>query len=121
MAPKEKLQQLRIYISHGINDTVLPVHGMHRNAVAFLTSLDLTPTFNEYPAGHQLNTAMHADLVEVARVRQGHPFKRACSARKCLLIGYPLLYAITAMNNIGSKLSLHNYRILYFIYFWRKE
>ena len=63
MAPKEKLQQLRIYISHGINDTVLPVQ-YARNAVAFLTSLDLTPTFNEYPAGHQLNTAMHADLVK---------------------------------------------------------
>lgn len=62
VAPNEKLQHLSIFISHGINDGVLPVH-YAREAKVFLNQLNLTPTYNEYPAGHTINNEMFRDLM----------------------------------------------------------
>ena len=62
VAPNEKLQHLNIFISHGVNDGVLPVH-YAREAKSFLHQLNLNPVYNEYPAGHTINNEMFHDLV----------------------------------------------------------
>ena len=62
VAPNEKLQHLNIFISHGINDGVLPVH-YAREAKVFLNQLNLHPTYTEYPAGHTINNEMFHDLL----------------------------------------------------------
>ncbi len=62
IAPNEKLQHLSIFISHGVNDGVLPIH-YAREAGAFLKMLNLNPTYNEYPAGHTINDEMFHDLM----------------------------------------------------------
>lgn len=61
MAPKENLGQLKIFISHGINDPVLNIQ-YSRNAVAFLKTLGLTSEYKEYTEGHSINNAMLFDL-----------------------------------------------------------
>lgn len=63
VAPKEKLHQLKIFIAHGTNDNMLSVQ-YAKDAVAFLKTLGLNPTFNEYDAGHQANAEMLGDLIK---------------------------------------------------------
>ncbi len=63
IASKEKLRPLRIFISHGTNDNMLAVH-YAKDSVAFLKTLGLNPTFNEYDVGHQVNAGMLGDLVK---------------------------------------------------------
>jgi phospholipase/carboxylesterase len=59
---KEKLQHLKIFISHGDQDPLLPVQ-LAREANAYLKTLQLTPTYREYQAVHQINAANLADLI----------------------------------------------------------
>lgn len=60
--PNEKLKQLNIFISHGTNDPVLNIQNA-RDAVAYLKTLDLNPTYKEYPEGHAINNEMLSDLI----------------------------------------------------------
>ena len=61
VAPKEKLKNLEVFMSHGTKDNVLPV-AYARDANQFLKSLDIETTYNEYPEGHGINAQMLADL-----------------------------------------------------------
>lgn len=62
IASKEKLQSLKVFISHGIQDNVLSIEGA-RSAKAFLTSLGIIPIYGEYNAVHQVNADMMNDLI----------------------------------------------------------
>lgn len=57
-----QLARLRVFISHGTQDNVLPVSGANE-AKAYLTSLGITPEMKTYTAGHTINPTMLADLV----------------------------------------------------------
>ncbi|MCC7466412.1 MAG: hypothetical protein IT261_09095 [Saprospiraceae bacterium] len=63
VAAKDKLQALKIFISHGVNDPVLNIQ-YARNSVAYLKTLNLKPTYKEYPAVHTINNDMLLDLVK---------------------------------------------------------
>lgn len=63
VAAKDKLQTLKIFISHGVNDPVLTIE-YARNSVAYLKTLNLKPTYKEYPAVHTINNDMLLDLVK---------------------------------------------------------
>ena len=60
--PTVKLQQLKVFISHGQNDNTLPYHYAN-DAKAYLTTLKINPSFNNYVAGHEINAAMLNDLI----------------------------------------------------------
>lgn len=62
IASKEKLKNLRVFMSHGTNDNVLGVH-YARESNSYLKQLDLAPTFKEYPEGHTISLAMLNDLL----------------------------------------------------------
>jgi len=62
VAANEKLEHLKIFISHGINDGVLPVH-YAREARVFLQQQNLNPSYKEYPTGHTINNEMFHDLM----------------------------------------------------------
>lgn len=62
LASGEKLQHTKIFISHGINDNILPVFNA-RDAVAFLNTQKLQPVYKEYLAGHEINQDMLDDLL----------------------------------------------------------
>ncbi len=58
----EKLKQLSVFISHGINDPVLPIQNA-RDANAYLKTLNLNATYKEYVDVHTINTEMLFDLI----------------------------------------------------------
>jgi phospholipase/carboxylesterase len=60
---KDKLQHLKIHISHGTGDRILPHQGA-LDAKTYLESLGLKPTFHSYTAGHEINQEMLQDLVK---------------------------------------------------------
>jgi phospholipase/carboxylesterase len=62
IASKEKLQSLKIFISHGTNDSTLPVH-YAREALTYLKTLGIDPVYKEYREGHGINREMLNDLV----------------------------------------------------------
>jgi phospholipase/carboxylesterase len=62
-ATNEQLKQLRIFISHGLNDQVLPVQD-GRNAATYLKTKGITPLYKEYTEGHGINGNMLHDLVD---------------------------------------------------------
>lgn len=62
IATKEKLQSLKIFISHGTSDNTLPIQ-YAKDANAFLKTLNISPGFKEYQAGHEINNLMLSDLV----------------------------------------------------------
>lgn len=62
-ASEDKLKNLKVFISHGKNDTVLPIH-YAREGDAYLKSLNIFPTYNEYTEGHGINSEMLNDLIE---------------------------------------------------------
>lgn len=62
VASKEKLAMLKVFISHGTEDEVIPV--MHaREALAYIKKLKLTHQYKEYKAGHTINNEMLKDLL----------------------------------------------------------
>lgn len=62
IASKEKLSQLKVFISHGTNDQMLGIH-YARESMTYLKSLNITPTYKEYAEGHGINSAMLSDMV----------------------------------------------------------
>jgi phospholipase/carboxylesterase len=59
----EELQQLKVFIAHGIQDSTLPVH-YARQAKEYLESLGTHVSYHEYNIGHQINGAVLKDLDE---------------------------------------------------------
>lgn len=62
VATTEKLQQLKVFISHGKYDNTLPVQHS-KEAMTYLKTLNINPTFREYQAGHEINGEMLNDLI----------------------------------------------------------
>lgn len=62
IASKEKLGQLKVFISHGSNDSTLPIH-YAREANAFLKTISISPTYKVYQATHEINNSMMNDLI----------------------------------------------------------
>lgn len=62
ITPSEKLEQLRIFISHGTRDAVLNIQ-YAREALAYLKTLNIEPTYGEYEEGHAIDNDMLADLI----------------------------------------------------------
>lgn len=63
VAANNKLQALRIFISHGTKDPVLDIQ-YARSSVAYLKTLNINPTYKEYSAAHTINNDMFIDLVK---------------------------------------------------------
>ncbi len=63
IASKEKLKQLHIFISHGINDQILNIQDA-RTSNSYLKSINLNPTYKEYNEGHGINEEMLIDLIK---------------------------------------------------------
>ncbi|TNE80285.1 MAG: esterase [Bacteroidetes bacterium] len=59
---KEKAKSLKVFISHGTRDGVLPIHYANQ-AQTYLKELGITPVFKQYNEGHGINAAMLQDLV----------------------------------------------------------
>lgn len=57
------LQRLSVLITHGTQDGTLPVSHA-READAYLRSIGMVPTLKTYEAGHTINAAMLADLLD---------------------------------------------------------
>ncbi len=62
IASNEKLQHLKVFISHGTNDQTLNIADA-RGSVTYLKTLNISPTYTEYPAGHGINNEMLTDMV----------------------------------------------------------
>lgn len=63
IAAKDKLQALKIFISHGTNDPVLNIQ-YARTSVAYLKTLNIHPTYKEYQEAHTISNDMLTDLVK---------------------------------------------------------
>lgn len=59
----KKLAALKVFISHGTSDQVLPV-AYARSANTYLTSIGIAPVYKEYAAPHTVTSAMLHDLVQ---------------------------------------------------------
>ncbi len=59
---KEKLKNLKVFISHGTNDQVLPISNA-REANTYLKQLGINATYKEYPEPHTISRAMFNDLL----------------------------------------------------------
>lgn len=62
IANSKDLKNLNILILHGNNDRVLPVQ-YATTAETYIRSLGITPQLHQYEAGHEINRAMLADLI----------------------------------------------------------
>lgn len=62
VASKEKLKNLKVFISHGTNDNVINVSEA-RQAQTYLKQLSLNPTYKEYPEAHNISNAMFNDML----------------------------------------------------------
>jgi phospholipase/carboxylesterase len=62
IAANDDLSKLKILLSHGKNDKVLPVQ-YALAAEAYLKTIGVAPKLNQYEAGHEINNAMLNDLV----------------------------------------------------------
>lgn len=63
ITPSAKLNKLKIFISHGTKDDVLPVQGA-RDARDYLKKIGLSASYHEYAAHHEINEAMLNDLLK---------------------------------------------------------
>lgn len=63
ISPKEKLKNLKIFVSHGTNDGIINITEA-REAVAYIKTLGLTPTYKEYPETHTISSAMFTDMLQ---------------------------------------------------------
>lgn len=66
IAASTDLLHLKVLISHGKYDNRLP-HQYAKEAVAYLKTLKIHPTFHEYKAGHEINGEMLLDLINWLR------------------------------------------------------
>lgn len=62
IASKDKLKNLKVFISHGTNDNVLPINNA-REANTYLKQLGINTTYKEYPEPHTISNAMFNDLL----------------------------------------------------------
>jgi len=62
IASTDKLNSLEIFISHGIADNVLNIE-YAREALAYLKTLGLAPTYKEYEGRHSISNEMLVDLI----------------------------------------------------------
>jgi phospholipase/carboxylesterase len=58
----KKLDQLKVFISHGVNDNVLDIQ-YARTAMKFLQSKNIQAEYHEYSEGHGINNLMMEDLI----------------------------------------------------------
>ena len=63
VAPKEKLKNLSVFVSHGSNDGIINISEA-REAVTYIKTLGLSPTYKEYPEAHTISAAMLADMLQ---------------------------------------------------------
>ena len=63
IATKEKLKNLKVFISHGTNDAVITIN-YGRDATNYLKNLGITPEYKEYPEAHTISAAMLADMLQ---------------------------------------------------------
>lgn len=63
VAAKDKLQALKVFISHGTNDPILNIQ-YARTSVAYLKTLNINPTYKEYQEAHMINNDMLIDLAK---------------------------------------------------------
>jgi len=63
ISKNDALKRLKVFIAHGINDAVLPIH-YARAAKALMESHGVQLTYNEYNAGHQISPEVLNDLRE---------------------------------------------------------
>lgn len=57
----EAVQQLKIFIAHGVLDNTLPIH-YARDAKSYLENLGIQLTYHEYKMTHQINDTVLSDL-----------------------------------------------------------
>lgn len=62
VATKEKLKNLKVFISHGTNDGVLPINNA-REANTYLKQLGVNASYHEYPEAHTISNAMFNDML----------------------------------------------------------
>jgi phospholipase/carboxylesterase len=62
VASKEKLKNLKVFISHGTNDGVLQINNA-REANTYLKQLGVNASYHEYPEAHTISNAMFNDLL----------------------------------------------------------
>ena len=63
IASKVRMSALKAFLSHGEQDTTLPVHWAHRSD-ALLTQLGVQHALRLYTMDHGVSAAMHADFVK---------------------------------------------------------
>lgn len=63
IAPDDQLKKLRIFISQGTKDNVIEPH-FAKDAVALLQQHGVTPTYHEYPEGHNISQTMVNDFLK---------------------------------------------------------
>lgn len=56
-----RLSKLKVFISHGRQDNVLPVQYAY-DAIEYLKSKGISPEFHEYPEGHTITQEMFTDV-----------------------------------------------------------
>lgn len=57
----KELKQLKLFISHGVNDSTLPV-GYARDAQHYLSQLEVSLSYHEYELGHSINEKVIQDI-----------------------------------------------------------
>ena len=62
IAPKEKLKNLNVFVSHGTTDGVITIN-YARDAISYLKNLGITPTYKEYPEAHTISPTMFNDML----------------------------------------------------------
>lgn len=67
------LERLRIFIAHGVNDTVLPIH-YALEAKSYLQNLTQDLTYNEYNIGHTTMEKELSDLRDWIKLSLPKPF-----------------------------------------------
>lgn len=66
--PSPKLMQLKVFIGHGKNDQVLPLH-YGQEAKAICTRAQVKLTYQEYNMAHEINQQELADIVKWLRAQ----------------------------------------------------
>ncbi|MEI6060815.1 MAG: dienelactone hydrolase family protein [Bacteroidota bacterium] len=61
-ASDEKLSHLSVFVAHGTEDNILPVQ-YAREGLEYMQKRNITPTYKEYPAGHEISSDMFSDLL----------------------------------------------------------
>jgi len=61
IASKDRLKNMKIYVSHGTQDSVLKFQ-YALDAIAYLNSKELNPEFHQYPEDHTINQQMLDDV-----------------------------------------------------------